>query len=53
MAGGEAIGAELAGEAEQVGELDALVARDARDRRAPTYIFAANRSITPSRKRLS
>ena len=39
MAGGEAIGAELAGEAQQIGELHPLVARDAGDRRPPARIF--------------
>ena len=39
MAGGEAIGAEIAGEAEQIGELHPLVAGDAGDRRAPARIF--------------
>ncbi len=39
MAGGEAIGAEIAGEAQQVGELHPLVARDAGDRRAAARIF--------------
>ena len=39
MAGGEAVGAEIAGEAHQVGELHPLVAADAGDRRAPARIF--------------
>ncbi len=39
MAGREAIGAEIAGEAEQIGELHPLVAADAGDRRAPARIF--------------
>jgi hypothetical protein len=39
MAGGEAVGAEVAGEAQQVGELHPLVARDAGDRRAAPGIF--------------
>lgn len=39
MAGGEAVGAELAGEAQEVGKLHPLVAGDAGDRRAPARIF--------------
>ena len=39
MAGGEAIGAEVAREAQQIGELHPLVAADAGDRRAPPRIF--------------
>ena len=39
MAGGEAIGAEIAGEAKQIGELDALVAAHARDRRPSARII--------------
>ena len=39
MAGGEAIGAELAREGDEVGELHPLVAQRARDRRSATRIF--------------
>ena len=39
MAGREAIGAEIAGDAEQIGELHPLVAAHARDRRAPGDII--------------
>ena len=39
MPGRQAVGAELAGESDQVDELHALVARGARHRRAPVRIF--------------
>src|SRR3546814_17654075 len=39
MAGGEAVGAEIAGEAQQVGELHALIAAYAGDGRAALHIF--------------
>ena len=39
MAGRQSVGAEVAGEREQVGELHALVAADAGDRRASPRIF--------------
>ena len=47
MAGGEAVGAKLARESDQVGELDALVAQGARHRGAPGAYSSAKRSITP------
>ena len=47
MAGGEAVGAEVAGEAEQVGELDALVAATRRGSACgPRAYSSAKRSIT-------
>src|SRR3546814_18750125 len=39
MAGGEAVGAEIAGEAQQVGELHARIAAYAGDGRAALHIF--------------
>ena len=39
MAGGEAVGTQLAGHAQQIGELRAHVAADARDRRAPGEVI--------------
>ncbi len=39
MAGGQAIGAELAGEAQQVGELNTLIAAHAGNRRAAGHII--------------
>ena len=54
MAGGEAVGAEVAREAQQIGELHPLVAARRRGSACgPRAYSSAKRSITLSRKRLS
>jgi len=53
VAGGQYVGAKIAGGVEQIGEFDELVASDARHRRFAIGVAFAKPSITFSRKRAS